>query len=57
MSVKDDLIEGEYEDKDNENDKNYKILTSHVQDVSSKINGTENFVYLKENMPLLFCMI
>ena len=32
--------------------KNYKILTSYVQDVSSKINGTENFVYLKENMPL-----
>ena len=32
--------------------KNYKILTSYIQDVSSRINGTENFIYLKENMPL-----
>ena len=32
--------------------KNYKILASYIQDVSSKINGTENFIYLKENMPL-----
>ena len=31
--------------------KNYKILTSYIQDVSSKIEGTENFIYLKENMP------
>tara|TARA_B100001121_G_scaffold227833_1_gene201142 strand:- start:2029 stop:2472 length:444 start_codon:yes stop_codon:yes gene_type:complete len=32
--------------------KNYKILTSYIRDVSSKINGTENFIYLKENIPL-----
>ena len=31
--------------------KNYKILTSYIQDVSSTINGTENFIYLKDNIP------
>jgi len=31
--------------------KNYKILTSYVQDISSKISGTENFIYLKDNIP------
>ena len=31
--------------------KNYKILTSYIQDVTSTIKGTENFIYLKENMP------
>ena len=31
--------------------KNYKILASYIQDVSSKILGTENFIYLKENIP------
>ncbi len=31
--------------------KNYKILTSYVQEVSSTIKGTENFIYLKENIP------
>ena len=31
--------------------KNYKILTSYVKDVSSKISGTENFIYLKDNIP------
>ena len=30
--------------------KNYKILASYIKDVSSKINDTENFIYLKENM-------
>ena len=30
---------------------NYKILTSYVKDISSKISGTENFIYLKENIP------
>ena len=33
--------------------KNYKILTSYVQEVSSTIKGTENFIYLnQEEMPL-----
>jgi len=31
--------------------KSYKILTSYIQDVSSKISGTENFIYLKDNIP------
>ncbi len=31
--------------------KNYKILTSYIKDVSSKISGTENFIYLKDNIP------
>ena len=31
--------------------KNYKILTSYVKDISSKISGTENFIYLKDNIP------
>ena len=31
--------------------KNYKILTSYIKDVSSKIANTESFIYLKENIP------
>ena len=31
--------------------KSYKILTSYVQDISSNISGTENFIYLKDNIP------
>ena len=31
--------------------KNYKILTSYVKDISSKISSTENYIYLKENIP------
>ena len=31
--------------------KNYKILTSYVKDVLSKISGTENYIYLKDNIP------
>ena len=31
--------------------KNYKILTSYVKDILSKISGTENFIYLKDNIP------
>ncbi len=31
--------------------KNYKILTSYIQNVSSSIKGTENFIYLKDNIP------
>ena len=31
--------------------KNYKILTSYVKDISSKISNTENYIYLKENIP------
>ena len=31
--------------------KNYKILTSYVKDISSKINDTESFIYLKDNIP------
>ena len=31
--------------------KNYKILTSYVRDISSNISGTENFIYLKDNIP------
>ncbi len=31
-------------------EKNYKILTSYIKDVSSRINDTESFIYLKENM-------
>ena len=28
-----------------------KILTSYIQNASSRINGTESFIYLKENIP------
>tara|TARA_Y100000992_G_C21237687_1_gene479034 strand:- start:582 stop:1004 length:423 start_codon:yes stop_codon:yes gene_type:complete len=31
--------------------KNYKILTSYVKDISSKINNTESYIYLKDNIP------
>ena len=31
--------------------KNYKILTSYVKDISSKINDTESYIYLKDNIP------
>ena len=31
--------------------KNYKILTSYIKDISSKISGTEDYIYLKENIP------
>ena len=31
--------------------KNYKILTSYVKDISSKINATESYIYLKDNIP------
>ena len=31
--------------------KNYKILISYVKDITSKISGTENFIYLKDNIP------
>ena len=31
--------------------KNYKILTSYIKDVNSKIAGTENYIYLKDNIP------
>ena len=31
--------------------KNYKILTSYIRDISSNISGTENFIYLKDNIP------
>ena len=31
--------------------KNYKILTSYVKDISSKIGGTESYIYLKDNIP------
>ena len=31
--------------------KNYKILTSYIKDVFSNISGTENYIYLKDNIP------
>ena len=31
--------------------KNYKILTSYIKDVASKINNTESYIYLKDNIP------
>ena len=31
--------------------KNYKILTSYVKDLSSKISDTESYIYLKDNIP------
>ncbi len=31
--------------------KNYKILTSYVKDISSKISGTEDYIYLRDNIP------
>ena len=31
--------------------KNYKILTSYIRDISSKIDSTENYIYLKDNIP------
>ena len=31
--------------------KNYKILTSYIKDISSKIINTESYIYLKENIP------
>ena len=31
--------------------KNYKILTSYIKDISSKISGYGNYIYLKDNIP------
>ena len=31
--------------------KNYKILTTYIKDVFSNISGTENYIYLKDNIP------
>tara|TARA_Y100001958_G_C21041676_1_gene411048 strand:+ start:152 stop:574 length:423 start_codon:yes stop_codon:yes gene_type:complete len=31
--------------------KNYKILTTYIKDISSKISGTEDYIYLKDNIP------
>ena len=31
--------------------KNYKILTSYIKDISSKISGTEDYIYLRDNIP------
>ena len=31
--------------------KNYKILTSYIKDISSKISGTQDSIYLKDNIP------
>ena len=31
--------------------KNYKILTSYIRDISSKIINTESYIYLKDNIP------
>ena len=31
--------------------KNYKILISYVKDLTSNINDTESFIYLKDNIP------
>ena len=31
--------------------KNYKILTTYVKDILSKISATEDYIYLKDNIP------
>ncbi len=31
--------------------KNYKILASYVKDIFSRINDTESYIYLKDNIP------
>ena len=31
--------------------KNYKILLSYIKNITSKISNTEDFIYLKENIP------
>jgi len=31
--------------------KNYKILTSYIKNISSKIINTESYIYLKDNIP------
>ena len=31
--------------------KNYKILASYIKNISSKISGTEDYIYLKDNIP------
>mgnify|MGYP001270955634 CR=1 FL=1 len=31
--------------------KNYKILTSYIKNISSKIENTESYIYLKDNIP------
>ena len=31
--------------------KNFKILTSYIRNISSKISATEDFIYLKDNIP------
>ena len=31
--------------------KNYKILTSYVKGISSKIDNTESYIFLKDNIP------
>jgi len=31
--------------------KGYKVLTSYIKEITSKITGTESYIYLKENIP------
>ena len=31
--------------------KNYKILTTYIKNINSNIPSTENYIYLKENIP------
>ena len=46
-----DFIDGEYEDiKDNEDDKNYKILAQFVKDMSSETPNVETYMYVKDNI-------
>ena len=48
-NYKDDLIEGEYEDKDNWW-KKIQILAEFVKDISSETKDVESYIYTKENI-------
>ena len=44
------FIDGEYEDIENENDKNYKILSKYIKDLSSETPDLETYLYVRDNI-------
>ena len=43
-------IDGEYEDVEKEDDKNYKILAKFIKDMSSETPDVETYMYVKDHI-------